>query len=162
MHHGERVRLKSLTSQRFETFWAQFGSSINSRRLAIIGSEAPQNFTCLRDKELCHFISNTKDSLIKARDMGFLVSTSLKDCYDIVIMELTKSKEANFGLIYLADEYIRRGGAMIINGDNKLGIKSFLKNISNYWADETTLVKNKGRIALYHKKKKIFNIGKNI
>ena len=42
---------------------------------------------------------------------------------------------------------------MIVNGDNQLGVKSFIKIISQYWPDETTIIKKKGRIALYKKKK---------
>ena len=30
---------------------------------------------------------------------------------------------------------------MIINGDNQVGVKSFLKNISNLWPAEITVIK---------------------
>ena len=104
---------------------------------------------------MCHFISNTKDSLREAKNLGFIISTILKHHYDIIILELTKSKETNLGLLALAEEHLRDGGEMIINGDNQVGVKSFLKNISNLWPAEKTVIKKKGRIALYQKKKPI-------
>ena len=53
-------------------------------------------------------------------------------------------------------------GKMIINGDNQIGVKSFLKNISNHWPAEIILIKKKGRIAIYPETKKYLAIGKNI
>ena len=69
---------------------------------------------------------------------------------------MTKSKETNLGLLALAEEHLRDGGKMIINGDNQVGVKSFLKNISNLWPAEITVIKKKGRIALYQKKTQLF------
>ena len=147
--------MQSLASQRFETFWNQLAPSNAEKRLAIMGSEQPLNFGSLRHKHLCHFISNTKDSLREAKNLGFVISTILKHYYDIIILELTKSKETNLGLLALAEEHLSDGGKMIINGDNQVGVKSFLKNISNLWPAEMTIIKKKGRIALYQKKKSI-------
>ena len=121
-------------------------------KLAIIGSENPLHFNCVKNKNLCHFISNEKDTLKEAKNLGFEISTILNDYYDIIVLELTKSKETNLGLIALAEECLKDGGQMIINGDNRIGIKSFLQNISNQWPPEITLIKKKGRIALYQKK----------
>jgi len=148
--------LQSLASQRFETFWNQVAPSNTGKKLAIMGSEQPLNFGSLRHKHLCHFISNTKDTLREAKKLGFVISTILKHYYDIIILELTKSKETNLGLLSLAEEHLRDGGKMIINGDNQVGVKSFLKNISNLWPAEITVIKKKGRIALYKKKNQLF------
>ncbi len=92
----------------------------------------------------------------EAKDLGFVISTILNGYYDIIIFELTKSKETNMGLMALAEDYIKDGGRIIINGDNQIGVKSFLKNVSNHWPPEKTLIKKKGRIATYIKKKNIF------
>ena len=97
-----------------------------------------------------------KDSLREAKNLGFVISTILKHYYDIIILEMTKSKETNLGLLALAEEHLRDGGKMIINGDNQVGVKSFLKNISNLWPAEITVIKKKGRIALYQKKTQLF------
>jgi len=148
--------LQSLASQRFETFWNQLAPSNTGKSLAIIGSEQPLNFGSLRHKHLCHFISNTKDSLQEAKNLGFVISTILKHYYDIIILELTKSKETNLGLLAWAEEHLRDGGKMIINGDNQVGVKSFLKNISNLWPAEIIMIKKKGRVALYQKKNQLF------
>ena len=78
---------------------------------------------------MCHFISNTKDCLREAKRLGFVISTILNRYYDIIILELTKSRETNYGLLALAEEHIKVGGKMIINGDNQVGVKSFLKNM---------------------------------
>ena len=59
------------------------------------------------------------------------------------------------GLISLAEEHLRIGGKMIINGDNQVGAKSFLKNVSNLWPAEITVIKKKGIIALYQKKNQL-------
>ena len=136
--------MQTLARQRFETFWNQVAPSNNGKRLAIMGSEKPLNFSSLRHKHLCYFISNTKDSLREAKNLGFVISTILKHYYDIIILELTKSKETNLGLLALAEEYLSDGGKMIINGDNQVGVKSFLKNISNQWPAEKTVIKKKG------------------
>ena len=162
MYNGKGVRLQSLGSQRFQTFWTKIEPSFNGRRLAIIGSECPQNFSCLKDNYICDFISNAKDCLRKAKSLGFEVSTSLSHYYDLIILELTKSQKTNLGLISLADEYIQNGGAMIVNGDNQIGVKSFLKKISDYWTEEITVIRKKGRIAFYKKKKHYLYHGKNI
>ena len=154
--------MHSLASQRFETFWSQVAPSYLGQKVAIIGSDQPQNFNCLQNKDLYHFISNIKDSLREAKGLGFVISTILQHYYDIIILELTKSKETNLGLIALAEEYIKDEGKLIINGDNQIGVKSFLKNISNHWPVEKTMVKKKGRIAIYKKKNKILATGKNI
>ena len=130
--------------------------------MAIIGSDRPQNFNCLQNKDLCHFISNVKDILREAKSLGFVISTILQHYYDIIILELTKSKETNLGLVALAEENIRDKGRVIINGDNQMGVKSFLKNISNQWPAEKTMIKKKGRIAIYQKKKNYLATGKNI
>ena len=148
--------MQSLASQRFETFWDQVAPSNTGKRLAIMGSEQPLNFRSLRHKHLCHFISNTKDSLREAKNLGFVISTALKHHYDLIILELTKSKETNLGLLALAEEHLRDGGKMIINGDNQVGVKSFLKNISKLWPAEITVIKKKGRIAVYKKKTQLF------
>ena len=146
----------SLTSRRFETFWNQLTPSCSRKKLAIIGSEQPLNFDCLSYKHSCYFISNSKDSLREAKSLGFSISTVLNTCYDIIVLELTKSKETNLGLLALAEEYLREGGEIIINGDNQVGVRNFLNNISNHWPAEITLIKKKGRIALYKKKKRLF------
>ena len=130
--------------------------SYAGKKLAIIGSERPLNFDCLPYKHICNFISNSKDPLREAKSLGFSISTLLKNFYDIIVLELTKSKETNLGLLALAEEYLREGGKMIINGDNQVGVKNFLKNISNHWPAEITVIKKKGRIALYPKKKQLF------
>ncbi len=148
--------MQSLACQRFETFWSQVAPIYVGQKLAILGSEQPLDFSCLTNKNLCHFISNVKNNLREARRLGFVISTILNCYYDIIIIELTKSKETNFGLIALAEEYLRDGGKMIINGDNQKGVKSFLKNISNHWSAEKTVIKKKGRIALYQKKTPLF------
>ena len=148
--------MQSLTSQRFETFWNQLSPLCNGKKLAIIGSEQPLNFDCLSHKHSCNFISNSKDSLREAKRLGFRISTTLNDYYDIIVLELTKSKETNLGLLALAEEYLREGGEIIINGDNQVGIRNFLKNISDHWPAEITVIKKKGRIALYQKKKRLF------
>ena len=148
--------MQSLASQRFEAFWNQLAPSNTGKRLAIIGSEQPLNFGFLRHKHLCHFISNTKDSLKEAKNLGFIISTILKNYYDIIILELTKSKETNLGLFALAEEHLSYGGKIIINGDNQVGVKSFLKNISNLWPAEITMIKKKGRVAIYQKKNQLF------
>ena len=148
--------MQSLASQRFETFWNQVAQSYADQKLDIIGSEKPLNFCCIKNKHLCHFISNAKDTLKEAKKLGFIISTILNRYYDIIILELTKSKETNLGLIALAEECLKDGGKMIINGDNKIGIKSFLQNISYQWPPEITMIKKKGRIALYQKKKQLF------
>ena len=122
------------------------------RDRAIIGSDQPQNFNCLQNKDSYHFISNIKDSLREAKGLGFVIYTILQHCYEIIILELTKSKETNLGLIALAEQYIKDEGKLIVNGDNQIGVKSFLKNISNHWPAEKTMVKKKGRIAIYQKK----------
>ena len=154
--------MHSLASQRFETFWSQVAPSYSGQKVAILGSDQPQNFNCLHNKDLCHFISNVKDTLREAKGLGFKISTILQHYYDIIILELTKSKETNLGLIALAEEYIKDEGKLIINGDNQIGVKSFLKNISNHWPAEKTMVKKKGRIAIYKKKNKNLATGKNI
>ena len=154
--------MQSLASQRFETFWNQVAQSYADQKLAIIGSEKPLNFCCIKNKHLCHFISNAKDTLKKAKKLGFVISTILNRYYDIIILELTKSRETNLGLIALAEECLKDGGKMIINGDNKIGIKSFLQNISYQWPPEITMIKKKGRIALYQKKNNYLADGKNI
>ena len=118
-----------------------------------MGSDRPQNFKCLQNKDLCHFISNVKDSLREAKSLGFVISTILQHYYDIIILELTKSKETNLSLIALAEEYIKDEGKVIINGDNQIGVKRFLKNVSNHWPAEKIVIKKKGRIAIYQKKK---------
>ena len=148
--------MQSLTSQRFETFWNQLTPSCTGKRLGIIGSEQPLNFDCLSHKHSCYFISNSKDSLREAKSLGFNISTVLNTCYDIIVLELTKSKETNLGLLALAEECLRERGEIIINGDNQVGVRNFLKNISTDWPAEITLIKKKGRIALYKKKKPIF------
>ncbi len=148
--------MQSLAGQRFETFWSQVAPSNTIKKLAIVGSEKPLNFGCIRDKHLCHFISNAKDALREAKNLGFIISTILNNYNDIIILELTKSKETNLGLLALAEEYLSDGGKMIINGDNQVGVKSFFKNISNLWPAEITVIKKKGRIALYKKKTKLF------
>ena len=148
--------MQSLARQRFETFWNQVAPSNAGKITAIMGSEQPLNFGSLRNKHLFHFISNTKDSLREAKKLGFAISTILKHYYDIIILELTKSKEANLGLLALAEEHLKDGGKMIINGDNQVGVKSFLKKISNLWPAEITVIKKKGRIALYQKKNQLF------
>ena len=148
--------MQTLASQRFETFWNQVARSYAAQNVAIIGSEQPQNFICLPKKHLCHFISNIKDSLREAKKSGFVISTILNRYYDIIVLELTKSKETNLGLVALAEEYIKDGGKIIINGDNQIGVKSFLKNISNHWHAEKTVIKKKGRIAIYPCKKRVF------
>ncbi len=148
--------MQSLASQRFETFWSQEAQSYANQELAIIGSEKPLHFSCVQNKHLCHFISNAKDTLKEAKNLGFVISTILNRYYDIIILELTKSRETNLGLIAQAEECLKDGGKMIINGDNKIGIKSFLQNISNQWPPEITVIKKKGRIALYQKKKQLF------
>ena len=61
------------------------------------------------------------------------------------------------GLVALAEECLKDGGKMIINGDNKIGIKSFLQNISYQWPPEITMIKKKGRIAIYKKKNQLFD-----
>ena len=71
-------------------------------------------------------------------------------------------KETNLGLLALAEEHLSDGGKMIINGDNQVGVKSFLKNISNLLPAEITMIKKKGRIALYQKKTNYLGTGKNI
>ena len=147
--------MQSLASQRFETFWSQVAKSYADQKLAIIGSEEPLHFSCIKNKHLCHFISNAKDTLKEAKNLGFVISTNLNRYYDIIILELTKSRETNLGLVSLAEECLKDGGKMIINGDNKIGIKSFLQNISYQWPPEITMIKKKGRIALYQKKKTI-------
>ena len=147
--------MHSLAGQRFETFWSQGAPSFSGQKVAIIGSDQPQNFYCLQNKDLCHFVSNVKDTLREAKSLGFVISTILQHYYDIIILELTKSKETNLGLIALAEEYIKDKGKVIINGDNQIGVKSFLKKISSHWPAEKTVIKKKGRIAIYPKKKKI-------
>ena len=154
--------MHSLARQRFEIFWSQVAPSYSGQKVAIIGSDRPQNFNCLQNKDLCHFISNVKDILREAKSLGFVISTILQQYYDIIILELTKSKETNLGLIALAEEYIKDKGQVIINGDNHIGVKSFLKKISSHWPAEKTVVKKKGRIAIYQKKKKYLATGKNI
>ena len=146
--------MQNLASQRFGTFWSQIAPSYSGQKVAIIGSNEPLNFNCLQNKDLCHFISNIKNSLREAKDLGFVISTILQHYYDIVILELTKSKETNLGLIALAEQYIKDEGKLIVNGDNQIGVKSFLKNISTHWPVEKTMVKKKGRIAIYKKKTK--------
>ena len=136
-------------------FWSQELQSYADQKLAIIGSEKPLHFSCVQNKHLCHFISNAKDTLKEAKNLGFVISTILNRYYDIIILELTKSRETNLGLIAQAEECLKDGGKMIINGDNKIGIKSFLQNISIKWPPEITVIKKKGRIALYQKKKTI-------
>ena len=148
--------MQSLASQRFETFWNQVAQSYADQKLAIIGSEKPLHFSCIKSKHQCHFISNAKDTLKEAKNLGFVISTILNRYYDIIILELTKSRETNLGLVALAEECLKDGGKMIINGDNKIGIKSFLQNISYQWPPEITMIKKKGRIALYQKKKQLF------
>ena len=145
--------MHSLASQRFETFWSQVAPLYSGQKVAILGSDQPQNFNCLHNKDLCHFISNVKDTLREAKGLGFKISTILQHYYDIIILELTKSKETNLGLIALAEEYIKDKGKVIINGDNQIGVKSFLKKISSHWPAEKTVIKKKGRIAIYQKKK---------
>ena len=135
--------MHSLASQRFETFWSQVAPSYSGQKVAIIGSDQPQNFNCLRNKDLCHFISNVKDTLREAKGLGFKISTILQHYYDIIILELTKSKETNLGLIALAEEYIKDKGKVIINGDNQIGVKSFLNNISNHWPAEKIMIKKR-------------------
>ena len=58
---------------------------------------------------MCHFISNEKDTLRDAKSLGFMISTILQHYYDIIILELTKSKETNLGLIALAEEHLNDG-----------------------------------------------------
>ena len=148
--------MNNLTSERFEIFWSQISSPYSNHKLAIIGSEKPLNFCCVKPKHLCHFISNAKESLRDAKRLGFIVSTSLDNNYDIIILELTKSKETNLGLVSLAEEHLKLGGKMIINGDNQIGIKSFLKIVSIHWPAEMVVAKKKGRIAIFSKTKKLF------
>ena len=147
--------MQSLASQRFETFWNQVAQSYADQKLAIIGSEKPLNFCCIKNKHLCHFISNAKDTLKEAKKLGFIISTILNRYYDIIILELTKSRETNLGLIALAEECLKDGGKMIINGDNKIGIKSFLQNISYQWPPEITMIKKKRKDSSLPKKKTI-------
>ena len=126
--------MQSLTSQRFEIFWNRLPPSYIGNKLAILGSERPLNFGCLPSKHSCDFISNSKDSLREAKSLGFNISTVLNTCYDIIVLELTKSKETNLGLLALAEECLRERGEIIINGDNQVGVRNFLKNIikTNY------------------------------
>ncbi len=148
--------MHSLTIQRFETFWSQLSPSFSNRKLAIMGSEKPQNFNCVKTKHLCHFISNAKDSLRDAKRLGFMISTNLECNYDIIILELTKSRETNLGLVSSAEEHLNVGGKMIINGDNQIGVKSFLKTVSIHWPAEMVITKKKGKIAIFLKTKKLF------
>ena len=148
--------MQTLASQRFETFWSQLAPPNTGNKLAIVGSEQPLNFNCLRHKNLCHFISNGKDALREAKKLGFAISTIINHYYDIIILELTKSKETNLGLLAIAEERLSDGGKMIINGDNEVGVRSFLKNISSIWPAEITVIKKKGRIALFQKKSQLF------
>ena len=148
--------MKSQAGQRFEAFWSQLTQSYSSQKLAIVGSEYPLNFVCLKNKHLCHFISNSIDSLREAKSLGFMISTNLNCHCDIIILELTKSKETNLALTALAEEYVKDKGKIIINGDNQIGVKSFLKNISTRLDAEIIMIKKKGRIALYPPKKNLF------
>ena len=159
MYDGERVTLQSLVSQRCEEFWKITNSLLDIQKLAIIGSETPENYRFLKDKKNCLFVSNLKGSLKEAKEIGFSISTSLNQFYSLIILEITKSREQNFALMSWAEEHMCEGSAMIINGDNGLGIKSFLNKISQYWSNEKMLIKKKGRIALYLKKKVYFCIG---
>ena len=81
--------MHSLASQRFETFWSQVAPSYLSQKIAIIGSDRPQNFNCLQNKDLCHFISNVKDTLREAKALGFVISTILQNYYDIITVSYT-------------------------------------------------------------------------
>ena len=148
--------MHNLTSQRFETFWHQICTPYSDHKLAIIGSEKPLNFGCIRTKHLCHFISNEKDSLRDAKRLGFMISTNLDGNFDIIILELTKSRETNLRLLSLAEEHLNVGGKMIINGDNQIGVKSFLKTVSTHWTAEIILTKKKGKIAIFPETKKSF------
>ena len=152
--------MQSLTSQRFETFWSKVTLQNSEHKLAIIGSEKPQSFICVNSKHLCCFISNAKDSLRDAKRLGFMISTNFDSNYDTIIFELTKSKETNLGLVSLAEEHLKVGGKMIINGDNQIGVKSFLKTVSIQWPAEMMVAKKKGRIAIFSKTKQLFGYWK--
>ncbi len=149
--------MTALACQRFEKFWSQVALSYNDHEIAILGSDQPRNFNCITNKHLCHFISHIKDNLREAKSLGFKISTILNRYYDTIILEMTKSKETNMGLIALTEDNIKYGGSMIICGDNQIGIKSFLRNISNYQTAEKTFVKKKGSIAVYKKKQPLFS-----
>ena len=69
--------MESLASERFKTFWSQVAPLYLGQKVAVIGSEDPNNFSCLPNKHLCHFISNLKDSLREAKKSGFVISTTL-------------------------------------------------------------------------------------
>ena len=78
-----------------------------------------------------------------AKRLGFMISTNLDSNFDIIILELTKSRETNLRLLYLAEEHLNVRGKMIINGDNQIGVKSFLKTVSTHWPAEIILTKKK-------------------
>ena len=69
---------------------------------------------------------------------------------------MTKSRETNLRLLSLAEEHLNVGGKMIINGDNQIGVKSFLKTVSSHWTAEIILTKKKGKIAIFPETKKSF------
>ena len=102
---------------------------IESRTLSIQKELEDFHLDFSNQKRNSYFISNIKDILREAKSLGFVISTILQHYYDIIILELTKSKETNLGLIALAEEYIKDKGKVIINGENQIGVKSFLKNI---------------------------------
>ena len=135
------VRIEKNTHQKFST-----------DKIAILGSEEPLNYSCLRNIKSCKFFSSQKDCLKEAKKLGFSIETSINKKFDTVILELTKNTDHNLSLFAMAEESLNLKGVLVLNGNNNLGIQSLIKKINFYWKHVDLLVKSRGRIAIFKKK----------
>jgi len=143
--------LRTSAGHRFTVFWQRHKENLSRDRIAVIGSEEPVNYECL-NKGNCNFISNQKETLKKAKKLGFNVSTVIRGKFDTIILETTKNTEHNLALFALAESTLIHHGSLILNGENSLGVQSFLKRINYYWNYSDLLIKRRGRIAIFIKK----------
>ena len=147
--------MPSPTGQRFEIFWHQNQEKFSTDKVAILGSEEPLNYNCLRDIKSCNFFSNQKDCLKEAKKLGFRIETSINKKFDTVILELTKNTDHNLSLFAMAEESLNLKGVLVLNGDNNLGIQSLIKKINFHWRHKDLFVKGRGRIAFFVKERNL-------
>ncbi len=132
-------------------FWQRNEEKFSTEKIAILGSEEPLNYNCLRNIKTCNFFSDQKDSLKEARKLGFSIETSITEKFDTIILELTKNTDHNLSLFSMAEESLNLKGVLVLNGNNNLGIQSLIKKINSYWMHTDLLVKSRGRIAYFIK-----------
>ena len=143
--------MATTVGQRFEVFWHLNEEKFSTDKIAILGSEEPLNYICLRNIKSCKFFSSQKDCLKEAKKLGFSIETSINKKFDTVILELTKNTDHNLSLFAMAEESLNLKGVLVLNGNNNLGIQSLIKKINFYWMHTDLLIKSRGRIASFIK-----------